>query len=480
MSVSRHISIDDDYFEKIKPYMELHNGNFGAAIREIINRAGKHDLHANSSAVELSLFDWMLKEVDNMLIPDDVLDELFDPMLINSMKSLEECIKRRFDEFDWKIDIELKYSSDALPGDISIEMAGAPQKIKLAACILSQYMVKNSLSQAPLEIKSVISFSDCIKVQLSRSNRKEAEMSLKTFFGGMDEVMRTVKKSPVFWKSVIKRHLISNYNMVTIHRNYFEDLLAGKAPAGEIAIETLAKKPIKEIPLKEMLSLIKNVYETSRVADKVEIDGEDIILFHTYRSKEAVEKLKKGIISLLEANGHLYDAKPAANMLVLAHRPDVGIKINEIVGKLTMSDNMLDQELIMFMAFLKGLKDIPDIPVSLTALGRRMGKSLMQEYEKENGIKTWDLKNFQGALQVIDSRLHRDSEWKLEGNNLLYRIRKCNIVREGNAFDTYVCHTARETFKGALEYAFGKRAELNIQHLLTHGDNFCEVVIRIP
>src|SRR5574337_590846 len=107
MSVSRHISIDDDHFEKIKPYLEMHNGNFGAAIREIINLAGKHDPHANSSAVEISLFNWMLKEVDNMLIPDDVLDELFDPMLINSMKRLEECIKRRFDEFDWEIDIEL-------------------------------------------------------------------------------------------------------------------------------------------------------------------------------------------------------------------------------------------------------------------------------------------------------------------------------------------------------------------------------------
>ncbi len=104
----------------------------------------------------------------------------------------------------------------------------------------------------------------------------------------------------------------------------------------------------------------------------------------------------------------------------------------------------------------------------------------MQEYEKENSIKGWDPETFQKALQMIDSRLHRDSEWKLDGKNLLYRVRKCNITTEGDTFDTYVCHIARETFKGALGYAFGNKAELSIKHLLTHGDSFCEVVVQMP
>jgi len=50
--------------------------------------------------------------------------------------------------------------------------------------------------------------------------------------------------------------------MVTVHRNYFEELLANSIPLGEITIENLAKKPIQEIPLNEMLALIKKVYET--------------------------------------------------------------------------------------------------------------------------------------------------------------------------------------------------------------------------
>ena len=296
----------------------------------------------------------------------------------------------------------------------------------------------------------------------------------------MDEVIKIIRSHPTFWKAIITRHHLSNYNMVTVHRNYFEELLANSIPLGEIMIENLAKKPIQEIPLNEMLSLIKEVYETSRVVDRVELDRDNGILFHNYRNKDSIEKLKNILVMLLETNGHLYDAKSTANMIVLTHRPDVGLKINEVVDNLKTSSSRVDQELLMFMAFLKGLKNIPDIPLSLTSLGRRMGKNLMQEYEKENVIKKWDLENFKKAFETINSKLHTESEWKLEGNNLLYTVKRCNIANEGNKLDTCICHTSRETFKGALNYAFGNAAKLEVRKLLSHGDEFCQVIIKIP
>ncbi len=480
MTVTRHISLDDDHVEKMKPYLEKHRGDFGAALKEMINRAGKYNSRMNSLAVDLSLFNWMLEEMEDIFVPSIVLDETINPMLINSMGKLEEHLKRRFSELEWDIDFTLKYDSDSSPSNVLIEMKGAPQKIKFVASMVSQYLVKNSLESAPLGIRSVVNINGCIKIELSRSNKKEAQKSLIIFFGGMDESIKIIKSRPAFWKALINRHILSNYNMVTVHRNYFEDLLANKIPLGEITIENLAKKPIQEIPLREMLSLIKEIYETARVVDRVEIDKDNITLFHNFRNKEAIEKLKKILVMLLEANGHLYDVGSAANMIMLKHRPDVGIKINEIVDNLKTSNSNVDQELIMFMAFLKGVKDIPDIPLSLTALGRRIGASLMREYENENSIQKWNLETFQKALEIIDSRIYRVSEWRLEGNNLLYTIKKCSLASEGNTFDTHVCHTVREAFKGALNYAFGNKAELNINKLVTHGDNFCEVMIRIP
>ncbi len=480
MIITKHISLDKECVEKIKPYVEKHSSNFSAAVREIIEKAGKSGLPANSSALDGTLFKWMLNELDGILVPDTVLDEIIDSRLINSMGQLEEYLNNRFRELEWDINIVLKCDHDSPPSDVLIEITGPAQKIKFAACLISQFLVKNSHERSPLEIKSVISVNDCMKVELSGSNKKEALNSLGIFFGGRDDVTNAIKSRPAFWKSIINRHVLSNYNMVTVHRNYFEDMLSGKAPMGEIAIEYLSKKPIQEIPLKELLSHVKEVYETSRVADRVEINRDSIILFHNYRNKEAIERLKKSLVMLLEANGHLYDAKSTANMIVLTHRPEIGKKINEIVDNLKTSHSRVDRELIMFMAFLKGLRNMPDIPLSLTSLGRRIGISLMQEYEKENSVKNWNLETFQSAFGIIDSKLHRESEWKLGDKNLLYTIRKCGIATEGNTFDTYVCHTAREVFKGALNYAFGNRAELEIKKLLTHGDNLCEVLIRIP
>jgi len=480
MIVTKHISIDKECVEKLKPQLERHNGNFSAAIREIIDRTGKSIFPNNSSAIDTPLLKWILTEIDGILIPDNILDELIDPVLINSIRKLEDCLNCRFRELEWDIDIEFKYDNDTLPSGILIEIRGETHKIRAVACILSQYMVKNSLEKMPFEIMSVFNFNECIKVDMARSSKKEALNSLFTFFGGMDEVVKGIRSRPAFWKAIVKRHLLSNYNMVTVHRNYFEDLLANNIPLGEISIENLARKPIQEIPLKEMLILIKEVYETSRVVDRVEIDRDNIIIFHSYRAKEAIEKIKKTLVTLLEANGHLYDPKSTANMIVLTHRPDVGIKVNEIVDNLKTSKSSFDQELLMFMTFLKGLKNIPDISLSFTALGRKVGKTLMQEYEKENSIKSWDLETFKTVFEIINSKLHTESEWKLEGKNLLYTVRKCHIATEGNKFDTYICHTSRETFKGALNYAFGNRAELEIKKLISHGDKLCEVVIRLP
>ena len=479
MNITRHISLEDEYIDKLKPYVDNHDGNFGAAIRDMICHAGKYDTGVNSSAIDHSLLNWILKEIDEKLLPPEILNEFIDPMMMNSIDKLESYLNRRFKELKWGIYITLKSDNDIFPGEVMMEIKGDHQKIKFITSLIAQYLVKNSLKITPLEVRTVVKINEGMKVELSGSNNKDALQSLETFFGKTDELVRTIKSRPTFWKSLFNRHLVSNYNMVTVHKNYFEDLLDGKIPAWEVTIENLAKKPIKEIPLKEMLHLIKEVFETSRMVDRVEIDKDTLVLFHSYRDRAAIEKLRKSTHALLEANGHMYDARATANIVILTHRSDVGIKINEVVETLKNSNLRLDQELMVFLGFLKGLKDIPDIPISLTSLGRRTGKSLMQGYEEENHIKTWTLDNFQQALQNIDSRLHRESEWKLEGKDLLYTIRKCNIAGNGNEFDTYVCHTVRETFKGALSYAFGNKAELCTKHLLTHGDTFCEVIIRM-
>ncbi len=479
MNNSRHISIDEEYLKKLQPYINNHNGNIGAALRDIINKAGKFNLRMNSSAIDSSLMNWMLEELDDILVPDEVLDKLINPVMINSMKKLETYINERFGELEFGVKVSIKCDNDALPSGILIEIRGSPQKIKFIAGLLSRFIVKNSLEGSPLEIRSVINFNECMKIEFSRTDKAAAQESMVTFFGNMNSMLTIIKSRPDFWIPIIESHILSNYNMVTIHRNYFEDLLGNNLPMGDVMLEYLAKRPVNELELKDLLYLIKDIYENFRIVNRVEIDNDTIFFFHDYRTKEAADTLKKTILHLLGSNGHSFEAKSTTNMIVLTHRTDKVLQMNELINNLKTSNNRIDQELLIFITLLNGLKDFQDIPLSLTILGRRLGKSIMQEYQKETNIKNWNLDIFRSAFEIIDNKLNRVSEWNMEGGNLRYTVRKCNIARSGNCFDKCLCHTFRETFKGALDYAFGNRAVLDVQKLLTHSDNFCEVVIRI-
>jgi len=57
----------------MEPYINKHNGNMGAALRDMICQAGKYNQAFNSSAIDTSLFNWMLQETDDMLVPGTFL-----------------------------------------------------------------------------------------------------------------------------------------------------------------------------------------------------------------------------------------------------------------------------------------------------------------------------------------------------------------------------------------------------------------------
>jgi len=121
MNISRHISIDDEYLKKMEPYMERHNGNMGAALRDMICIAGKYNPAMNSSAIDTSLFNWMLQEIDDILVPDEVLDKFINPMLINSMGKLEENINQRLTELGWGVNLGLKCDNDDFPTEVLLQ-----------------------------------------------------------------------------------------------------------------------------------------------------------------------------------------------------------------------------------------------------------------------------------------------------------------------------------------------------------------------
>lgn len=318
-TVSRNISLSKEHIEKLKPSLEKNKGNFSAAIRDVIYQSTTAGSFRDQVSVDNFILNWMVKETDGLLLPDNILDEMIDPGLISSMEKLESFLNNKFIELGWDIGIILKYDSNISPSDVLIEIRGDPRKFNLVASMISQFLVKKSLDNMPLKIESTINLEKYMSVELTYSTKDEATDSLVKFFGNTDEITRTIKSKSAFWKPIFNAHISSDYNMVTVHRNYFEDLFADKVPLGEITIENLARKPIREIPLEEMIFLIKQVYESSRIVDRVEISKQNLILFHSYRNKDAIERLRKSLVMLLNASGHVYDARSTANMIILTN-----------------------------------------------------------------------------------------------------------------------------------------------------------------
>lgn len=476
--ISRHISIDDKYISKMKPYIEKYNGNLGAALREMINKVEIYDNH--KSSLYFSLFDWMLKEADGRIVPDNIVDEIIDPSLINSIEGLREYVNNRFDKLKWNIKIDIKSDIDKLPNYVLIEIRGSLERINIVASILSKYLIRHSSESYPLGIESVTNINEHVRVRLSIMGKNKAQESLLLHFGYMNKMLDAVKDRPSFWKPIIGQHTYSNYNMITIHRNYFEDLLANNVHMEDIMIYLMTKKPIQDISLSDLLLIIKDVYENSRIVDSIEIFNNDMIIYHSYRNPESIEKLKNILINLLKVSGHLYDTKLTSSSIIFRYIPDTDIEISKIIDSLKTSKSGLDQELIMFLTFLNGIKDIPEISSSFVFLGKDIGKSLIQEYEKENNINhnDWNIEKFKIALETIDKKLYRTSEWKIDNNSIHYIIKKCNVAKIDNRINPYICGAMRDLFKGALKYVFGNDARLDIRKFVSKKDNFCEVVLR--
>ena len=318
-TVSRNISLSKEHIEKLKPFMEKNKGNFSAAIRDVIYQKATATEFRDKVSVDNFVFNWMVKETDGLLLPDNILDEMIDPGLISSMENLESFLNNKFRELEWEIYIILKYDSNISPSNVLIEIKGDPRRFKLVGSLISQFLIKKSLDNMPLKIESTVNMDKYMSIELTSSNKKEATDSLVTFFGSADEMTRTITSKSAFWKAIFNAHISSDYNMVTVDRNYFEELFADKVPLGEITIENMARKPISEIPLEEMIFLIKHVYESSRIVDRVEISEQNLILFHSYRNKNAIERLRKSLVMLLNASGHVYDARSTANMIILTN-----------------------------------------------------------------------------------------------------------------------------------------------------------------
>ena len=481
MVVRKHISFEKKDLDKIKPFLVRHNGNFSAAIREVIDLAVNPKPRLTYSDRVL-LFDYEtadhLLRKTRFLVPEkELLYEIADPGFLNSISGAIEYFNLKYKELGWGLDFVISSDSDTAPATAVLTITGENDHlIDLASKLFSLFIAQ----MKHMGIEDISRRTKSLRISYRLRDRVEtAFIDLFSHLGTMNELFSEIEKKPDFWINIVKKYRDSNYKMVSVHFNHYEDLLAKRIPIGEIGIELLAKRPIKDIPLYEFLHLMKEVYENAGVVERIDINIDNLKVFHSYRNYRAVDSLKKILLRLMEMNGHTYTAISTRNLIILNHMPEIGIRISELITNLCDSGSNFDMELIGFLTFLGGIRDAPDVSNPIRALGYRMSQQILREYGKEHNIQTWDMKSFQEAFSAIDSRIGRLSEWKgLDDNSACYTVKKCNLVRMSHPLNVNICHFSRGVFRGAVEYAFKNDADVKVLKLLPHGDDRCEVCIR--
>ncbi|MEA1944503.1 MAG: hypothetical protein U9N07_04100 [Euryarchaeota archaeon] len=483
MVLRKHIALEDEHLKKLEPLLEKHKGNLSAAIRDAIDLtdvalqyygsvkdatfliATLREIREDQAIVPKPIFDYMLSQTKDRIIEKEVLDHVFDPSVITTISEFEEAMRNLCTGLYWDALLSINPDDDQNPSTIHAEIKGVEHdKRMFLAGIIGSYLTSFSLG-----ITSMRSHLDMLAIDFERKASSDvAYNDLLKNIGSMQTTVKELNAKPEFWRSLIHEYSAANYEIVALHRKFYEDLLTGKIPRAIMTSECLCEKLSEDVPLQEVLLDLKRVAETSRIVNRMDIDGEDITIHHGYRNMRAVEQLKNIILCMLESAGLNYDHQLTSNVITLKHRPEVETKIRELLEYVGVKD-VFDEPLRELSSFLKE-KNI-DSDRHMRVFGRRVGRRVVHNYEKQYG-EAWTADKFRDALVRIDKIAGRESKWDAMGSTAHYTVYKCPL-----ADDVEACHVCRGIFRGAMHCAFRGMAELEVRKLLSHGDEYCEVYV---
>lgn len=489
-----HIAMEDEFLKKLEPLVIKNGGNLSAAVRDAIeltdialknygsinkatstlvtrNGNGSRD-HCislgNCIVVPSQTFHWLLEQSRGLMIDEDTLIDIVDPFKINSLQQLQDSLNDKFRGFGWQTEVQIEYDDSLNPNKAGVILKGNYRnRLEFGASIIGLYLA----SYKEMGIIAIRRRMGCMKIQFQKKkNSEEGYADLLTHFGYNQDILNELRAKPDFWRNLIREHSATNYNLVTLHRNFYEDLLVGKIPKAIMTIVAVSRRPIEEMPHQELLRTLKQVAETSCIVNKIEIEEDIIKIYHSYRNMRAAERVKEIFIGIMEASGYVYTAELTSNLILLRHLPEVEKKILELLEKMNNGEQIFPEKLNDYLMFLR--ERHLDIHENIRILGRRIGRHIIRNHEKSYGIMNWTLASFKDVFSANDNKLGRQSEWDLSNHSIRYTVHRCPI--SGNA---ELCHIHRNVFRGGLDYAFEGRAELEIIKLLSHKDDHCEVQI---
>jgi len=484
----RNITLEKKHLDILSPLLEKNQGNISATIRDIIDFADimikSHGSIENAidDAVSIErienqrllvdqvIWQWLL-ECSRGVIPEKmIVESIIEPHFHSDIEGLATQFNDLCIKLGWKTKISLKAPLTYILSGGSENQRELIAKL-ICSCLIDQKIGINLLSHR----------YSLTKLELVEMNsQSEAYNNCLMHLGYLDTSISEIRSRPVFWNSLIKTHIYTDYQMITVHRKNYEKLTSGIEPGDTDIFSIFSGMPCININLQQLLPVIKSVFETSRIVDRVEIEQDTLKIFHSYTKDKAIKAITRTVLSILEQNGYHYEAIQASSIIILQHKTEIDGRISELVNNLISSKGNFNHELMTFLIFLDGIKDKTLINSKVKELGFRMGEQILREYEKEFNITDWDLEKFKEAFSDIDQKVGRESTLELiDANVMHYIVSKCQIAHRQGKFNEYLCNLTNGLLKGAVDYVFKGDAVIKVEKMIPSGDDYCEFYIVI-
>jgi hypothetical protein len=330
MSVRKNISLEKGHLRKLEPLVLKHKGNFSAAMREIIDLIDTmtrdpeainnliDGLKTDYNLTENVIF-WLIKQAHGRLIDPEHLNSIIDPAKIVLLSDLEKYMDEMTNGASWQTNIKIEdYDDNANPSHATVILSGnSIYKIEFLGGLISSFLVLHKKQ----EIISLKKMSNKITVNFRKQmNANLARQSLINYFGDMEDMSSEINKKLEFWKCIVNLYKQTNYNMVTIPKNYYNELLIGKeAPSYLTApIEAIHKIPIRDIPLDVLIPTMKSVYEYMGIVERIDVNENTLYIYHGNTDKRAISAIEKILLNVLNSNGIMFESRCSENLIVMS------------------------------------------------------------------------------------------------------------------------------------------------------------------
>jgi hypothetical protein len=355
--IRKNVSLDETHLQKIQPFLDKHRGNLSAAIREVIDLvspdtedhgppeeiAGKlkkkkypeirEQLIQSGECVMMSqqTMKWLVKSSAGKLMDEDFVHELLNPYLLTTVSELKEFLNCSSKTMGWKMEVSCFFEEETEPESLTMDFIGGDRDLREflveAVCIFLACWMN-------FDVEAVHRKSNSITIYLKsfvRHELQKAAPGVRKYFGSRDVLYREIERKPDFWITLAELYKQFNYQRVNLDRNFFEALVAGKLPDITKYFEIKASRPLREIPLSELLPLFKYLVVASQLVNDVEICAETgkehIKIRHDYSDESVVLTLIQLFSNVFNAGWHSFSVSYVSELIIFDFSlPDTPIR----------------------------------------------------------------------------------------------------------------------------------------------------------